>query len=168
MSPSPVAGTAHAQVDHYVGQLEGIDAARGLTGWATQRNQAAADEAAQARLVQITLEDLPDTSSRWKLADVSAHRSRPVLCAQGIAGDRGFVFLGPFGLAPTTTTSRTAYWRRHRKSGTEDRPTGPLLRAWLEATPHPPPPAASKGPGVCKGIGSLPSPFDFLGDVDDS
>ena len=93
MSTSPVAA------DLYIGRLEGLDASKGLTGWATQRSQA------PSLVVQITLEDLLDSASRWKLAEVNADRPRPDLLAQGISGDCGFVFLGHSGrdLPPRTS-----------------------------------------------------------------
>ena len=75
----------------FSGQLEGFDGARGLIGWAC-----AIDDVAPVA-VQLTLEDLLDSSRRWKLDALVAHRSRPDLQAQGLPLHCGFAFQGHSG-----------------------------------------------------------------------
>jgi GT2 family glycosyltransferase len=55
--------------------------------------------------LQLTLEDLINPDSRWRLAELQANRPRADLLAQGIERDCGFVFLGHSGrdLPPRTS-----------------------------------------------------------------
>ena len=98
--PRPLAPSLAAlQRQGFVGELEGLDARNGLVGWAT------ALEPAEPLSLPLTLEDLLDAGSRWKLAELSANRPRADLKAQGIEADCGFVFLGHSGrdLPPRTS-----------------------------------------------------------------
>jgi hypothetical protein len=76
----------------YGGRLEALDARTGLIGWAMRL-----DGPSDPLTLQLTLEDLLNPESRWKLAEVVANRPRPDLRAQGVEADCGFVFLGHSG-----------------------------------------------------------------------
>ena len=91
MSRPMAPALAALQRQGYAGQLEGLDAQHGLVGWAIS------GEPSEPLTLQLTLEDLLDGASRWKLAEVVANRPRPDLRAQGLEGDCGFVFLGHSG-----------------------------------------------------------------------
>lgn len=84
--------------EHYIGNLDGLDARIGLGGWATTVKF-------EPLIIQLTLEDLLSTENRWKLAEVVANRARPDLRAQGLGCDCGFLFLGHSGrdLPPRTS-----------------------------------------------------------------
>ena len=82
----------------FLGQLEGLDARTGLIGWATcVAGVAQPTSSSEPLTLQLTLEDLLNPESRWKLAEVVASRPRPDLRAQGVDADCGFVFLGHSG-----------------------------------------------------------------------
>jgi GT2 family glycosyltransferase len=87
----------HRLSHRYRGQLEGLDASTGLSGWATSTEGSDSDKGRSPLTLQLTLEDLLDPASRWKLAEPVANRPRPDLRAQGIEADCGFVFLGHSG-----------------------------------------------------------------------
>jgi GT2 family glycosyltransferase len=87
----------------FLGLLEGLDARTGLVGWATRGAETGVTP--EPLTLQLTLEDLLNPASRWKLAEVTANRPRHDLRAQGIDADCGFVFLGHSGrdLPPRTS-----------------------------------------------------------------
>jgi GT2 family glycosyltransferase len=96
------AALARLQRGPYVGELEGFDPAMGLRGWAWALG---ADPADPPLTIKLTLEDLLDPASRWKLAEMVAQQPRPDLQAQGLTRPCGFAFLGHSGreLPPRTS-----------------------------------------------------------------
>ena len=86
----------------FSGQLEGLEPRTGLVGWAAAFD---ASTGSEPLTIRLTLDDLLNPSSRWKLAECTANRPRPDLKAQGVEADCGFVFLGHSGrdLPPRTS-----------------------------------------------------------------
>ncbi|WP_254943018.1 hypothetical protein [Cyanobium sp. A1C-AMD] len=86
----------------FSGQLEGLEPRTGLVGWAAALD---ASTGSEPLTIRLTLDDLLNPSSRWKLAECTANRPRPDLKAQGVEADCGFVFLGHSGrdLPPRTS-----------------------------------------------------------------
>lgn len=81
------------------GKLEALDAESGLLGWAVW------NDSDQPVELLLTVEDLLNPSSCWKLGQVCANRPRPDLQVHGIRPDCGFAFQGHTGRDLPTRTS---------------------------------------------------------------
>ena len=79
----------------FLGELEGFLGSGGIGGWACRWGPGGFRGPLQ---VTLTLEDLLNPSSCWKLAEVLAHRPRPDLPGDVLERDCGFLFLGHSGV----------------------------------------------------------------------
>jgi GT2 family glycosyltransferase/glycosyltransferase involved in cell wall biosynthesis len=79
----------------FLGELEGFLGSGGIGGWACHWGQGGSRGPIQ---VTLTLEDLLNPSSCWKLAEVLAHRPRPDLPGDVLERNCGFLFLGHSGV----------------------------------------------------------------------
>ena len=75
----------------FAGQLEDLNAERGLCGWAIDRQQD------QPLTLLLSVEDLLDPSRQWKLVELTADQYRSDLAGLGLAIPCGFRFQGHNG-----------------------------------------------------------------------